>query len=177
MGHSLECHQIQVNKLEFIQQVSTGSLDEIKTTIVCLYILNTIHSCQLAQDFHSFTLSGHTGHSASDNHFLIQMEILLGIVIIANLVKVFHHKDACHSDNITIKGVDSCAIVVCALRIGTAAHSLSINSHTHFLHHSINSFPLGGFLPHQQTHYSTSWAGCQAFSGIFFDEFLFTRFE
>ena len=177
MGHSLECHQIQINKLKFIQQISTSSLDKIKATVVCLDILHIIHPCQLAQDFHSLSLSGHTGHSASGNHFLIQMEILLGIIIIANLVKVFHHKDICHSDNIAIKGMDSRAIMVCALRIGTAAHSLSINSHSHFFHHSINSFPLGGFLPHQQPKYTTSGASCQAFSGIFFDEFLFMTFE
>ena len=110
VGDGLECHQIQVNKLEFIQQGRTLSLDKIKTRVVSLDVLHTIHPCQLAQDFHSLALSSHTGHSTRGNHFLIQVEILLGIVIISNLVEMFHNQNVCHSDNIAIQIVNGAVI-------------------------------------------------------------------
>ena len=142
MGDSFQCHEIQVDELEIIQQVAKTGLAEVKTRIVCHYILDAVMVAQIFDYLIGFALRSHSGDFARFEPFGIYRKILLGIIVKGDFVIMLHHQQGSGGEDFALAVVDNRAHIIHSRGVSRAAYRFSVQRAIDIFHRSF-SFSLG----------------------------------
>ena len=111
----LQSHQINVDELELVQQVSANGLGEVESGVVSHYILDPVELAQVADNGQGFGFGDNRSHFTLCQPFGVDGEILLGVVIVADFIEKLHHQQGSGGQNVAVLVMDSTADVVKSL--------------------------------------------------------------
>ena len=92
MSNSLQCHQIEINKLTFFNEFMTLSATKVKTRVIGHHVINIIEITQCIDSGNSFILSCNHCDATISNHFGIAFKILFAVKCTFNFFKKFTYQ-------------------------------------------------------------------------------------